>query len=342
MKFIDQCKIYLSSGQGGDGCVSFRREKFIEYGGPDGGDGGRGGHVYFECVPGLNTLIDFRYRQHFRAPRGGHGMGKDRTGAAADDIVIQVPAGTEILSEDKEQVIADLTEPGTRLRLLTGGDGGFGNARFKTSTNRAPRKATKGHPGEEMWVWLRLKLIADAGLVGLPNAGKSTFLNAVTNAQAKVGDYAFTTLKPQLGVVSHRGRELVLADIPGLIKGAAEGVGIGDRFLGHIERCRVLVHLVDGTADSPTRAYRTVRRELEKYGAGLEDKPEIVALNKIDALEPAAAKRRLAALSQAIGKPVLPLSGAARTGLEPILDALFAAAGRDAPAPAQAAAWSPL
>jgi GTPase len=340
MKFLDQCKIYLSSGQGGDGCVAFRREKFVEYGGPDGGDGGRGGHVYVECVPGLNTLIDFRYTQHFRAQRGHHGMGKDRVGASGEDIVLKVPAGTQILSDDREHVLADMTEPGQRLLLLRGGDGGKGNAHFKTSTNRAPRKFTKGFPGEELWVWLRLKLIADAGLLGLPNAGKSTFLNAVTNAQAKVGDYPFTTLKPQLGVVSHRGRELVLADIPGLIKGAADGVGIGDRFLGHIERCRVLIHLVDATVDSPTKAYRTVRNELELYGAGLEDKPEIVALNKLDMLDEATAKRRLNALSKAIGKPVLPLSGAARTGLDAVLDALFEEANRQTPV--KEATWSPL
>ena len=341
MKFLDQCKIYLKSGDGGDGCVSFRREKFIEYGGPDGGDGGKGGDVIIECVDGLNTLIDYRYTQHFRAQRGHHGMGRNRTGGAGNDMILKVPAGTQVLSEDKEHVIADLTEPGQRIVLLRGGDGGKGNLHFKTSTNQAPRKFIPGFPGEEMWVWLRLKLIADAGLLGLPNAGKSTFINAVSNAKAKVGDYPFTTLKPQLGVVRHKAREFVLADIPGLIKGAAEGVGIGDRFLGHIERCRVLLHLVDGNAESPTKAYRTVRNELELYGAGLEDKPEIVALTKIDTLDPAAQKRRQQALSKAIGKPVHLISAPTGQGLEPVLDQLIETVGRAAPEETEAA-WSPL
>lgn len=341
MKFLDQCKIYLKSGDGGDGCVSFRREKFIEYGGPDGGDGGRGGDVIIECVDGLNTLIDYRYTQHFRAQRGHHGMGRNRTGAGGNDMILKVPAGTQVLSEDKEHVIADLVEPGQRVVLLRGGDGGKGNLHFKTSTNQAPRKFIPGFPGEEMWVWLRLKLIADAGLLGLPNAGKSTFINAVSNAKAKVGDYPFTTLKPQLGVVRHKAREFVLADIPGLIKGAAEGVGIGDRFLGHIERCRVLLHLVDGNAESPTKAYRTVRNELELYGAGLEDKPEIVALTKIDTMDAAAQKRRQQALSKAIGKPVHLLSAPTGQGLEPVLDQLIEAVGRAAPEETEAA-WSPL
>ena len=342
MKFLDQCKIFLRSGQGGDGCVSFRREKFVEYGGPDGGDGGKGGDIIIECVDGLNTLIDYRYTQHFRAERGHHGMGRNRTGAHGADMVLKVPAGTQVLDDDREHVLADLTEPGQRVVLLRGGDGGKGNAHFKTSTNRAPRKFIPGYPGEEMWVWLRLKLIADAGLVGLPNAGKSTFLNAVSNARAKVGDYPFTTLKPQLGVVRHKSREFVLADIPGLIKGAAEGVGIGDRFLGHIERCRVLLHLVDGAADSPTKAYRTVREELEMYGAGLEDKPEIVALNKIDTLDPAALKRRQSALSRAIGKPVHLVSAASGEGLEPILDKLIESVGRSVVERAEETEWSPL
>ncbi len=341
MQFLDQCKIYLASGQGGDGCVSFRREKFVEYGGPDGGDGGRGGHIIFECVAGLNTLIDFRYQQHFKAGRGHHGQGSNRTGGSGDDIVIKVPAGTQILAEDRETVIADLTRPGQRLQLLRGGDGGRGNATYATSTNRAPRKFTKGYPGEELWVWLRLKLIADAGLLGFPNAGKSTFINAVTNANAKVGAYPFTTLKPQLGVVEHKGVDFVLADIPGLIEGAAEGVGIGDRFLGHIERCRVLVHLIDVTVDSPTRAYRTVRHELREYGGGLEDKLEIVALSKCDLVEPAVAKRRQGALARAIGKPVHQVSAAAHLGLTPILDALIEVIAQGRPA-ADTADWSPV
>ena len=341
MKFLDQCKIYLKSGDGGDGCVSFRREKFIEFGGPDGGDGGKGGDVVLECIDGLNTLIDYRYTQHFRAERGHHGMGRNRTGANGKDLVLKVPAGTQVLSDDKEHVLADLTEPGQRVVLLRGGDGGKGNTHFKSATNRAPRKFIPGFPGQEMWVWLRLKLIADAGLLGLPNAGKSTFINAVSNAKAKVGDYPFTTLKPQLGVVRHKAREFVLADIPGLIKGAADGVGIGDRFLGHIERCRVLLHLVDGTAESPTKAYRTVRRELELYGAGLEDKPEIVALSKVDTMDEAARKRRQQALSKAIGKPVYLLSAATGEGLEPVLDMLIETVGRAAPVETETA-WSPL
>ena len=341
MKFLDQCKIYLKSGDGGDGCVSFRREKFIEFGGPDGGDGGKGGDIVIECVDGLNTLIDYRYTQHFRAERGHHGMGRNRTGANGKDLVLKVPAGTQVLSDDKEHVLADLTEPGQRVVLLRGGDGGKGNTHFKSATNRAPRKFIPGFPGQEMWVWLRLKLIADAGLLGLPNAGKSTFINAVSNAKAKVGDYPFTTLKPQLGVVRHKAREFVLADIPGLIKGAADGVGIGDRFLGHIERCRVLLHLVDGAAESPTKAYRTVRRELEMYGEGLEDKPEIVALSKVDTLDEAARKRRQQALSKAIGKPVYLLSAATGEGLEPVLDMLIETVGRAAPVETETA-WSPL
>jgi GTPase len=341
MKFLDQAKIYLKSGQGGDGAVSFRREKFAEYGGPDGGNGGKGGDVVFECIEGLNTLIDYRYAQHFRAQRGNHGMGRDRTGAQGEDITLKVPAGTQILSEDKETVLADLTNPGERLVLMRGGDGGRGNASFKSSTNRAPRKFLPGWPAQEMWVWLRLKLMADVGLLGLPNAGKSTFLNACTNAQAKVGAYAFTTLKPQLGVLSHKGRELVIADIPGLIKGAAEGVGIGDRFLGHIERCRVLLHLVDATVESPTVAYRTVRNELADYGAELVDKPEIVVLSKVDMLEPGQASRRRAALEKAIGKPVLLLSATSRQGLPVVLDALLEMA-MPGLATIEGKAWEPL
>ena len=284
MHFLDQAKIYLKSGGGGPGAVSFRREKYVEYGGPDGGNGGKGGDIVFVAVQGLNTLIDFRYSQHFKAKRGNHGQGKDRTGAGAPDLVIEVPVGTQVLSEDKEEVLADFTEVGQRVVFLEGGMGGRGNASYKTSTNRAPRQHQPGIPGEEMWVWLRLKLLADVGLLGLPNAGKSTFINQVSNAKAKVGHYAFTTLVPKLGVVTHKNREFVLADIPGLIEGAAEGAGIGDRFLGHIERCRVLLHLIDATGDDPVEAFRIVTDELAAYGGGLDEKPQIVALNKGDLL----------------------------------------------------------
>jgi len=324
MHFLDQAKIYLKSGAGGPGAVSFRREKYIEFGGPDGGNGGKGGDVVLEAVPGLNTLIDFRYNQHFKAKRGGHGMGKDRTGAGADDLVIEVPVGTQVLSEDKEEVLADFTEEGQRVVLLHGGMGGRGNASYKTSTNRAPRQHQPGEPGEEMWVWLRLKLLADVGLVGLPNAGKSTFINAVSNARAKVGDYAFTTLIPKLGVVRHKGREFVLADIPGLIEGAAEGAGIGDRFLGHIERCRVLIHLIDISHEDPASAMKIVEKELEAYGAGLEDKPRIVALNKIDLADPELAKGFAAELIEAGADKVFPVSGATGDGINELLDAVLA------------------
>src|SRR3569832_108425 len=286
MHFLDQAKIFVRSGGGGPGAVSFRREKFVEFGGPDGGDGGKGGDVVFEAVPGLNTLIDFRYTQHFRAPRGKGGAGSNRTGAGGEDLVIKVPVGTQILADDEERtLLADLTTVGQRLTFLKGGLGGRGNASYKTSTNRAPRQHQTGIPGEEMWVWLRLKLLADVGLVGLPNAGKSTFLNSVSNASAKVGDYPFTTLRPQLGVVRHKGREFVLADIPGLIEGAADGAGIGDRFLGHVERTRLLLHLVAADNEDVAAAYRTVREELESYGAGLADKPEVIALNKVDTID---------------------------------------------------------
>ena len=279
MHFLDQAKIYVKSGAGGPGAVSFRREKFIEFGGPDGGDGGKGGDIVFEAVAGLNTLIDFRYTQHFRAPRGKGGAGSNRTGAGGDDLVIKVPVGTQILADNEQRsLLADLAKEGERLTLLRGGQGGRGNASYKTSTNRAPRQHQTGEAGEEMWVWLRLKLLADVGLVGLPNAGKSTFLNSVSNAAAKVGDYPFTTLRPQLGVVRHKGREFVLADIPGLIEGAAEGAGIGDRFLGHVERTRLLLHLIDASGDEPAESYRIVRDELASYGAGLDLKPEVVAL----------------------------------------------------------------
>jgi GTPase len=323
MHFLDQAKIFLKSGAGGPGAVSFRREKYIEFGGPDGGNGGKGGDVVLEAVPGLNTLIDFRYNQHFKAKRGGHGMGKDRTGAGADDLVIEVPVGTQVLSEDKEEVLADFTEEGQRVVLLEGGMGGRGNASYKTSTNRAPRQHQPGMPGEEIWVWLRLKLLADVGLVGLPNAGKSTFINAVSNAQAKVGDYAFTTLIPKLGVVRHKGREFVLADIPGLIEGAADGAGIGDRFLGHIERCRVLIHLIDISHEDPASAMRIVENELEAYGAGLEDKPRIVALNKIDLADAELAKGFAAELIEAGADEVFPVSGATGDGINELLDAVL-------------------
>ena len=346
MHFLDQAKIFLRSGHGGPGAVSFRREKFLEYGGPDGGDGGKGGDSVFEAVPGLNTLIDFRYTQHFRAPRGKGGAGANRTGAGGDDLVIKVPVGTQILSEDKEEVLADFTVPGERRVFLRGGDGGRGNASYKSSTNRAPRQHGTGWPGAEMWVWLRLKLLADCGLVGLPNAGKSTFINAVTNAKAKVGDYPFTTTRPQLGVVRHGGREFVIADIPGLIEGAAEGAGIGDRFLGHIERCKVLLHLVDATVDKPVDNYRIVRGELEAYGAGLEDKPELIALNKVDAVDPAEAKKLAAKLKRAAKAEVLLLSGAGGDGIEAVLDRLVTLIAPPEPSPATAPAdeepWSPL
>lgn len=327
MHFLDQAKIYVSSGTGGPGAVSFRREKFIEYGGPDGGDGGKGGDIVFEAVAGLNTLIDFRYTQHFRAPRGTGGSGANRTGAGGRDRVIQVPVGTQVMDEEREEVLLDFTAPGQREVFLRGGDGGRGNASYKTSTNRAPRQHGTGWPGGEAWVWLRLKLLADAGLVGLPNAGKSTFLNAVTNAQAKVGAYAFTTTRPQLGVVRHHQREFVLADIPGLIEGAAEGAGIGDRFLGHIERCRVLLHLVDAQDADVATSYRVVRDELAAYGAGLDDKPQVVALNKIDTLDDELIAALVGELEEASGAEVIPVSAAAGTGVDWALDRLLDAIG---------------
>ncbi len=344
MHFLDQAKIYISSGAGGPGAVAFRREKFVEYGGPDGGNGGKGGDIVFEAVPGLNTLIDFRYTQHFRAPRGKGGSGSNRTGAGGDDLIIRVPIGTQVLSEDKEHVLADFTKVGERRVYLRGGDGGRGNATYKTSTNRAPRQHGTGWPGEEAWVWLRLKLLADAGLLGLPNAGKSTFINAVTNARAKVGAYPFTTVRPQLGVVTHHDREFVVADIPGLIEGAADGAGIGDRFLGHIERCRVLLHLVDATGDDPVGAYRTVRNELDIYGAGLIDKPEVIGLNKIDALDPADVKKLMTKLKRASKAEIMPLSGAAGTGIDAVLDRLSDAIPTSIAVPESATEtdWSPL
>jgi GTPase len=330
MHFLDSAKIFIRSGMGGVGAVSFRREKYIEYGGPDGGNGGKGGDIIFEAVPGLNTLIDFRYTQHFKAERGHGGSGQNCTGAGGADRLIQVPVGTQILADDDERtLIADLTRVGERVVLLRGGDGGRGNASYKTSTNRAPRQHGMGWPGDEMWVWLRLKLLADAGLVGLPNAGKSTFINAVTNAQAKVGAYAFTTTRPQLGVVRHKGNEFVIADIPGLIEGAADGAGIGDRFLGHIERCRVLLHLVDANDTDVATSYRIVRDELDAYGAGLTDKPVVVALNKIDTLDDELIAALSAELEEASGHPVIPLSGASGMGVDWALDKLLEAVGPD-------------
>ena len=345
MKFLDQAKIYIRSGDGGAGSVSFRREKFIEFGGPDGGDGGRGGAVWAECVDGLNTLIDYRYRQHFKARIGMHGMGRNRAGANGDDVVLKVPVGTQILDEDNETLIADLTAVGQRVLLAKGGNGGFGNAHFKTSTNQAPRRANPGQEGQERWIWLRLKLIADAGLVGLPNAGKSTFLAAVSAARPKIADYPFTTLVPALGVVNIDGREFVIADLPGLIEGAHDGHGLGDRFLGHLERCAVLLHLVDGTDEDVGLAYRTVRHEIEAYGAGLAEKPELVALNKCDALTAAETKARRKALRLACGADVMDLSGATGAGVQDCLRTVLAAIDRNRAAEqaAEAAAedWRP-
>ena len=329
MKFLDTAKIYIRSGDGGAGCVSFRREKFIEFGGPDGGDGGHGGDVWIEAVAGLNTLIDYRYQQHFKAGTGMHGMGRNRTGARGADVVLKVPAGTQVFEEDGETLICDLKEIGDRFRLARGGNGGFGNMHFKSSTNQAPRRANPGQAGEERTIWLRLKLIADAGLVGLPNAGKSTFLAAVSAARPKIADYPFTTLVPALGVVNSDGREFIIADLPGLIEGAHEGHGLGDRFLGHLERCEVLLHLVDGTAEDVGLAYRTVRHEIEAYGAGLTDKPELVALNKCDALTDDQVATRRKALGLACGSQPLVLSGATGRGVQDCLRAVLAAIDRN-------------
>jgi GTP-binding protein len=323
MKFLDEAKVYIASGAGGNGCVSFRREKFIEFGGPNGGDGGKGGGVVVEAVNGLNTLIDYRYQQHFKAQRGGNGMGKDRAGANGKDVVLKVPIGTQVYEEDGETLITDLTEVGQRVTISKGGNGGFGNTHFKSSTNRAPRRANPGQPGEERTIRLRLKLIADAGLIGLPNAGKSTFLAAVSAAKPKIADYPFTTLHPQLGVVRVDEREFVLADLPGLIEGAHEGTGLGDRFLGHTERCRVLLHLVDGTGEDAAAAYTTVRAELEAYGHGLTEKPEIVALSKTDAMTPEAIKLQSAKLKKASRKTPLILSSASGKGVTEVLRELL-------------------
>ena len=344
MHFLDQAKIYIKSGWGGPGAVSFRREKYVEYGGPDGGYGGKGGDIIFECVAGLNTLIDFRYTQHFKAQRGKPGMGKNRYGAGGEDLIVQVPVGTQILTDpqpiegtededgipdyEDQEILADFTEPGQRIVFLRGGDGGRGNMSYKTSTNRAPRQHGTGWPGQEMCGWLRLKLRADVGLVGMPNAGKSTLINKVTNTKAKVGAYAFTTTKPQLGVVLHKQREFVLADIPGLIAGAAEGAGIGDRFLGHIERCRVLLHLIDATGDDPIEAWRIVQDELAAYGGGLEEKPQIVALNKGDLLGAELMEDIAAQLRAASGvEDVFIISAGNGDGVEALLDAILPMVG---------------
>ena len=328
MKFLDEAKVYIKSGDGGDGCVSFRREKFVEFGGPDGGDGGRGGDVVVECVDGLNTLIDYRYQQHFKAKRGHHGMGKNRSGPAGADAVLRVPVGTQILDEDRETLIADMTRVGQKVVLLRGGDGGRGNAQFKTSTNQAPRRYDAGWPGAERWIWLRLKLIADAGLVGLPNAGKSTLLSVVSRAKPKIADYPFTTLHPNLGVLTRGEDTLVLADIPGLIEGASDGVGLGTRFLGHVERCAVLAHLVDVTGDDPAAAYRTIRTELETYGGHLAEKPEIVVLNKCDAADAETIEIARAVLAEEAGldpNAVLTMSGATGQGVDDVIGRLFEA-----------------
>jgi GTP-binding protein len=350
MKFLDQAKVYIRSGDGGNGCVSFRREKFLEFGGPNGGEGGKGGDVIAEAVEGLNTLIDYRYQQHFKAKNGGAGMGKDRHGANGADVVLKVPAGTQIYVEDGETLLADLTDIGQRAVLVRGGNGGFGNTHFKSSTNRAPRHANPGQPGEELTVWLRLKLIADAGIVGLPNAGKSTLLAAVSAAKPKIADYPFTTLHPQLGAVEIDGREFVLADIPGLIEGAHTGSGLGDRFLGHIERCRVLLHLVDGIVEDAGRSYAIVRSEIKAYGYGLAEKREIVALNKIDALTPEQLKTQREDLARAIKKsrrsaarPFL-ISAATGAGIRELLRAILAAIDEERGTdrrPAEAEVWQP-
>jgi GTPase len=346
MKFLDQCKVFVRSGDGGGGAVSFRREKFIEYGGPDGGDGGRGGDVWVEAVDGLNTLIDYRYQQHFKAGTGTHGMGRQRNGPAGEDVVLKVPVGTQVLEEDNETLIADLDLVGARLRLAKGGNGGFGNIHFKGPINQAPHFAMPGQEGKELWIWLRLKLIADAGLVGLPNAGKSTFLAAVSAAKPKIADYPFTTLTPNLGVVDLSVKErFVIADIPGLIEGASEGAGLGTRFLGHVERCKVLIHLVDGTQEDVANAYTQIRHELETYGEGLADKPEIVALNKIDALDPDTRAERAAELEAAAGAPPMLVSGVSGEGVTALLRAALARIRPpedEAAAEAAAGSWRPL
>ncbi len=319
MRFLDQAKVYIRAGDGGNGCLSFRREKFIEFGGPDGGDGGRGGSVWAECVENHNTLIDFRYQQHYTAGNGKHGMGANRAGASGEDIVLKVPPGTQVFAEDNETLLADLIHPGQRALIAAGGNGGFGNAHFKSSTNRAPRRVNPGQEGVEMTIWLRLKLLADAGIIGLPNAGKSTFLATVSAAKPKIADYPFTTLHPNLGVVKAGDMDFVIADIPGLIEGAHEGAGLGDRFLGHVERCRVLLHLVDVTETDVAAAYRTIRGELKAYGAGLARKREIVALSKCDAVTPEVAAEKAAELQRVARKKPLLLSAVSSTGVREVL-----------------------
>ena len=319
MQFLDQAKVFVRAGDGGNGCVSFRREKYIPKGGPDGGDGGKGGDVVLECVANLNTLLDYRYQQHYKAKKGGHGMGQNRSGAGGADVVLKLPPGTQVFAEDGETLIADLTEPGQRIVLLHGGNGGFGNAKFKSSTNQAPRHANPGQVAEEMYIWLRLKLIADAGLVGLPNAGKSTFLAAVSAAKPKIADYPFTTLHPNLGVVRIDTTDFVLADIPGLIEGAHEGAGLGDRFLGHVERTAILLHLIDATQDAPAEAYQIIRGEIEAYGAGLEDKPEIVALSKADAVPEKEMAKKAKAVAKVAGAKPLVLSAVSGQGMQDAL-----------------------
>lgn len=317
MRFLDQAKVYIRSGDGGAGCVSFRREKFIEFGGPNGGNGGRGGNVCLVCVAGLNTLIDYRYQQHFKAQVGTHGMGKNRHGARGKDVILKIPVGTQVFDAETETLLGDFTHVGQTLVLLEGGNGGFGNAHFTTSTNRAPRRANPGQEGKELWIWLRLKLIADAGLIGFPNAGKSTYLASVSAAKPKIADYPFTTLYPQLGVVRERGREFVLADLPGLLEGAHQGMGLGDRFLGHIERCRVLVHLIDAQNEHAGRAYRIIRQELKAYGADLHQKPEIVVLSKIDLVPPEILQQQKERLRLAMRRYGPPLSSP--SSLRPLL-----------------------
>ncbi len=341
MKFLDLAKVYIRSGGGGGGCVSFRREKFIEFGGPDGGDGGNGGSVWAEAVDGLNTLIDFRYQQHFFAKNGQPGMGSQRTGKTGDDIVLKVPVGTEIIDEDEETVIADLTHVGQRVLLAKGGNGGWGNLQFKSSTNRSPSRANPGQDGVERTIWLRLKLIADAGLVGLPNAGKSTFLAATSNARPKIADYPFTTLVPNLGVVGIDGHEFVMADIPGLIEGASEGRGLGDQFLAHVERCAVLLHLVDGTSSTITKDYRTILAELEAYASALADKPRITALNKIDALDAKTLSTRRKALEKASGGRVFLISGVSGQGLPEVLRTLYVEITGERAEVVEDAPWQP-
>ena len=342
MKFLDQAKVFIRSGNGGAGCISFRREKYVEFGGPDGGDGGCGGDVIVRCVDGLNTLIDYRYQQHFKAGTGTHGMGKNRTGADGPDKILKVPVGTQIFAEDEKTLIGDLTEVGDEIVLAKGGNGGFGNARFKGPVNQSPRHANPGQPGREAWIWLRMKLIADAGLVGLPNAGKSTFLASVSRAKPKIADYPFTTLHPNLGVVAVKGNEFVIADIPGLIEGASEGAGLGHRFLGHVERCEILLHLVDASQDDVVGDWETIREEIAAYENDLTDKKEILALNKCDLIDSEILKEKQSALSKASGKDVQLISGATGDGVKQVLsDILEHVSHRNASIDLQSGGWQP-